>query len=201
MITTQTLPIQAPQPVRFTVEEYHRLVEVGFLREDDRIELIRGELIQMAAKGTAHETCITRLLRVLPQILGTQATLRCQSPITLAFDGEPEPDFSVVQNREDDYEASHPTPAETLLVIEVADSSLEYDRTVKLPLYAEAGISDYWLFNLSDHYLEVYSNPAEVTPGQFGYLNRQIVPKGDSIPLPFFPEAKLALSSIFPTVQ
>jgi Uma2 family endonuclease len=73
------------QPKRFTVHEYHRLVELGSLSEDDHVELIRGELIQMAAKGTAHETCITRLLRVLPQLVGNRATLRCQSPIRLSL--------------------------------------------------------------------------------------------------------------------
>ncbi|UZQ55940.1 Uma2 family endonuclease [Trichothermofontia sichuanensis B231] len=122
------------------MQDYHRLVALGVLNEDDRIELIRGELIQMAAKGTAHEACITRLLRILLPIIGDRATLRCQSPITLAFDSEPEPDFAIVRNRKADYESAHPTPADTLLVMEVADSSREYDRTVKLSLYAEASI-------------------------------------------------------------
>ncbi|QKD81924.1 Uma2 family endonuclease [Thermoleptolyngbya sichuanensis A183] len=198
MIVAATKPLQTPQPVRFTVQDYHRLVELGLLGEDDHIELIRGELIQMAARGTAHETCITRLLRVLPELVGDRATLRCQSPITLSFDGEPEPDFSIVQNREDDYESAHPTPAETLLVMEVADSSLEYDRTVKLSLYAEAGIRDYWLFNVVDRYLEAYSQPAEVAPGQFGYLHRQIVTAQAAIALPPFPEQVLSLDCIFP---
>lgn len=201
MSVTATKPIQMPQPVRFTVQDYHRLVELGFLGEDDPIELIRGELIQMAAGGTAHETCITRLLRVLPRLVGDRATLRCQSPITIAFDGEPEPDFSIVQNREDDYESAHPTPAETLLVMEVADSSLEYDRTVKLSLYAAAGIRDYWLFNVIDRYLETYSEPAEVVPGQFGYLMRRIVPQEEAIALPPFPQEKLVLPSVFPIAQ
>jgi Uma2 family endonuclease len=198
MIVTITKIAQTPQPVRFTVQDYHRLVELGFLGEDDHIELIRGELIQMAARGTAHETCIRRLLRVLPQLVGDRATLQCQSPITIAFDGEPEPDFSIVQNRDDDYATAHPTPAETLLVIEVADSSLEYDRTVKLALYAEAGIRDYWLFNVLDRYLEVYSEPSEVVSGQFGYLNRQIVPTSAAIALPPYPEQVLELKMIFP---
>lgn len=197
MIVTATKPIQMPQPVRFTVQDYHRLVELGFLGEDDHIELIRGELIQMAARGTAYETCITRLLRVLPGLVGDRATLRCQSPITLSFDGEPEPDFSIVQNRDDDYAAAHPTLEETILVMEVADSSLEYDRTVKLSLYAEAGISDYWLFNIGDRYLETYSEPAEVVPGQFGYRNRRIVPREETVALPYFSEARLVLASIF----
>ena len=186
------------QPKRFTVQDYHRLVELGFLGEDDHVELIRGELIQMAAKGTAHETCITRLLRVLPRLIGDRATIRCQSPITLSFDGEPEPDFLIVQNREDDYAMAHPTPAETLWVIEVADSSLDYDREVKLPLYAEAQIRDYWLFNLPNRYLEAYSEPSQITSGQFGYLNRRIVPVEGTIALPPFPEQTVSLDRIFP---
>lgn len=198
MLATLTIPISTPQPLRFTVQDYHRLVALGFLGEDDHVELIRGELIQMAARGTAHETCIRRLLRHLPPLIQNRATLQCQSPITLSFDGEPEPDFSIVQNRDDDYAAAHPTPAETLLVIEVADSSLEYDRTVKLSLYAEAKIPTYWLFNVNDRTLEAYSEPAQITPGQFGYLNRQIVTSQAAIALPPFPEQVLSLDCIFP---
>ncbi|MBW4554171.1 MAG: Uma2 family endonuclease [Aphanocapsa sp. GSE-SYN-MK-11-07L] len=185
------------QPKRFTVHEYHRLVEMGFLSEDDHVELIRGELIQMAAKGTAHETCIRRLLRQLPLLLQNRATLQCQAPISLSFDGEPEPDFAIVRNRADDYATEHPTPEDTLLVIEVADSSLDYDREIKLPLYAEAKISDYWLFNLPDHYLEAYSEPYQIALGQFGYLNRRIVPTNGVITLPPFPEQVLELTSVF----
>jgi Uma2 family endonuclease len=175
-------------------------VKLGFLSEDDHIELIRGELIQMAAKGTAHETCIRRLLRQLPLLLQNRATLQCQAPISLSFDGEPEPDFAIVHNRPDDYATEHPTPEDTLLVIEVADSSLDYDREVKLPLYAEAKISDYWLFNLPDHYLEAYSGPYQIGSGQFGYLTRRIVPPNGVIALPPFPEQVLELISIFPDV-
>lgn len=189
-----------PQKLRLTVKDYHRLVDLGFLSEDDHIELIRGELMQMAAKGTAHETCITRLLRALPPILGDRATLRCQAPITLGFDGEPEPDFAIVQNQDDDYESAHPTPAATLLVIEVADSSLEYDRTVKLSLYAEAMIPHYWLFNVSDRILEVYSEPAPITLAQFGYLNRRIIPTTGCVEFPLCPEQVFDLALVFPNV-
>lgn len=200
MISTAIKPNQTPQPVRFTVQDYHRLVELGFLGEDDHIELIRGELIQMAAKGTAHETCITRLLRVLPRLVSDRATLRCQSPITLSFDGEPEPDFSIVRNQEDDYATAHPTAEETLLVIEVADSSLEYDRTVKLSLYAEAGIPHYWLFNVIDRILETYSEPSQIAAGRFEYLNKRIIPTTGSVALPLFPEQVLEVASVFPDV-
>lgn len=193
-VTEQSHPAR---PKRFTVQEYHRLAELGFLTEDDHIELIRGELIQMTGNGTAHETCIRRLLRELPVLIQDRATLQCQSPIAIAFDGEPEPDLAIVQNREDDYESAHPTAADTLLVIEVADSSLVYDRTVKLSLYAEASIPHYWLFNVTDRILETYSEPAQITAGQFGYLNRRIIPKTGVVELPPFPEQVLELGSIF----
>ena len=187
-----------PQRKRFTVQEYHRLVELGFLSEDDRIELIRGELIQMAAKEAAHETCVRRLLRQLPLLIQNRATLQCQAPISLSFDGEPEPDFAIVCNRPDDYATGHPTPEDTLLVIEVANSSIDFDREVKLPLYAEAKISDYWLFNLPDYYLETYSDPCQIAPGKFGYLNRKIIPTTESVALPPFPEQVFELVSVFP---
>ncbi|EKQ67423.1 hypothetical protein OsccyDRAFT_3693 [Leptolyngbyaceae cyanobacterium JSC-12] len=195
-----TLSSPIPQRKRFTVQEYHRLVELGFLSEDDHIELIRGELIQMAAKGTAHETCVRRLLRQLPLLIQNRATLQCQAPISLAFDGEPEPDFAIVHNRPDDYATRHPTPEDTLLVIEVADSSIDYDREVKLPLYAEAKISDYWLFNLPDYYLEAYSEPYQIAPTKFGYLNKKIIPTTGAVALPPFPEQLLELASVFPDV-
>lgn len=189
------------QPKRFTVDEYHRLAELGFLHEDDHTELIRGELIQMAAKGTAHETCIRRLFRQLPLLVKDKATLQSQAPITLSFDGEPEPDFAIVRNRDDDYAEKHPTPEDTLLVIEVADSSLSYDRDVKLPLYAEANIPDYWIFNLLDRYLEAYSEPYQIASGRFGYLNRRIVTMDSAIALPPFPEQALQIASVFPNTQ
>jgi Uma2 family endonuclease len=199
MTTTFSQTTYPPQPKRFTVHDYHRLIELGFWGEDDHIELIRGELIQMAAKGATHESCITRLMRALLPLIGEQATLRCQSPIVLA-DSEPEPDFTIVRNQIDDYMHGHPRPEDTLLVIEVADSSLTYDREEKLPLYAEVGIPDYWLFNLLDGYLEAYSQPAEIRPGQFGYLNRNIVQVTASISLPPFPDQIVQLSQVFPSV-
>jgi len=183
---------------RFTLAEYHRLTEIGFFAEDDRIELIRGEIIQMAAKGTAHELCLTRLIRELINLLGDRAILRVQSPIVLPSGSEPEPDFTIVQNRDDDYLSSHPDPAEVLLVIEIADSSLSYDREVKLPVYAESGISDYWLFNLPENCLEAYSQPYHNLPVSFGYSLKRIVLPNQAIALPCFPELSLDLAKIFP---
>ncbi len=183
---------------RFTTAEYHRLTELGFFAEDERVELINGKLVKMAAKGTAHSVCETRLERELFKLLGERATLRGQQPIILPDDSEPEPDRAIVQNRPDDYLSSHPCPADILLLIEIADSSLSYDKQVKLPLYAAAGISDYWIFNLSDTCLECYSEPYQNAPGQFGYRRTLILLPNESVNLPCFHDLALDLSRVFP---
>ncbi len=183
---------------RFTLDEYHRLGELGFFHEDDRIELVKGEIIQMSGKGTAHEVCISKLLRELIRLLGDSATLRCQSPIIIANDSEPEPDFAVVQNSPDDYLLAHPKPANVLLLIEISDSTLNYDQNVKLPLYAEAKISDYWIFNLFDNQLEAHSEPYQSSQGKYGYKNKRIVLPNQVITLPGFPDLSLDLTRVFP---
>jgi Uma2 family endonuclease len=183
---------------RFTVEEYHRLAELGFFHEDDRIELIRGEIIQMAAKGTPHTTCCSNLLEELAVLLRGRAKLRCQDPITLPSKSEPEPDFAILRKRADNYLSAHPTPEDILLVIEIADSTLKYDQETKLPLYAEAVISDYWIFNLVNNYLEAYSEPYQDSQGNFGYRMKRIVLPNQTIILPCFPELSLDLFKAFP---
>ena len=183
---------------RFTIAEYHRLAELGFLGEDDRVELIRGEIFQMAAKGTPHSVCSTRLFRELFQLVGKLAVLRGQEPIVLSDDSEPEPDFVIARNRPDDYLKSHPSSADVLLVIEIADSSLSYDQSTKLSLYAESGISDYWIFNLVENCLEVYSEPYQAWQNKFGYRRKLILLPNESVELPQFSDLLLNLSCVFP---
>ncbi|MEH2294290.1 Uma2 family endonuclease [Nostoc sp.] len=186
------------QAKRFTLDEYHRLGELGFFHEDDHIELINGEIIEMASKGTAHETCLRNLWKQLPKLVGDRATLQSQAPITLPPNSEPEPDFAIVQNRDDNYLSSHPKPADVLLVMEVSDSSLAYDQDVKIPLYAQAGIADFWIFNLFDNYLEFYSEPYQDNPGKYGYLNKRIVLSNQVINFPFLPDSSIDLAKVFP---
>lgn len=183
---------------RFTIAEYHRLAELGFLGEDDRVELIRGEIFQMAAKGKPHSTVSRRLLRELSKLLSDRATLQNQEPITLSPDSEPEPDFAILRNRSDDYLPAHPSSKDVLLVIEIADSSLKYDREVKLPLYAEAGISDYWIFNIVENCLESYSQPYQGLQNKFGYRHKLIYLTHELIQLPCFPNLSLNLAQVFP---
>ena len=185
------------RPKRFTLEEYAQLTKIGFFKEDDRIELIRGELIEMAAKGTKHTVCCQRLLRRLLPIVADM-TLRCQDPVQLLSGSEPEPDFVVVSDRSDDYLDSHPTPADILLIIEVADSSIEYDRTFKASLYAEANIFYYWIFNVLDTQLEVLEQPFQKTNGEFAYRSQRIYSRSQTVNLPAPLVGTLDLAQILP---
>ncbi|GAB1538441.1 hypothetical protein NUACC21_11020 [Scytonema sp. NUACC21] len=185
-------------PKRFTIDEYHRLIELGFLKEEDRIELIRGELIQMTAKGTPHTVCSSILCRQLDRLLGDRAVIRGQDPITLPNQSEPEPDVVIARGRDEDYLAHHPYPQDILLVIEISDKTLDYDQTTKLMLYAEAGILHYWIANLQAGQLECYSQPYQTIQGEFNYLSKQIFLANQSVPIPGFEDALVKLNRIFP---
>jgi Uma2 family endonuclease len=190
-------PPLEPRPKRFTLEDYAKLTQIGFFKEDDRIELIRGELIEMAAKGTKHTVCCQRLLKVLPRLLA-DGILRCQDPVQLLAGSEPEPDFAIVRDRSDDYLDSHPGASDILLIIEVADSSIHYDRTYKGSLYAEAGIEHYWIFNVLDIQLEVLTQPFQKANGDFAYRSQQIYSQNQSIDLPNPLTGTIDLSQILP---
>ncbi|WP_445632117.1 Uma2 family endonuclease [Nostoc sp. DSM 114167] len=185
-------------PKRFTIAEYHQLIELGFFTEGDRIELIRGELIQMTAKGTPHTVCSSILCRQLDRLLGDQAVIRGQDPITLPNQSEPEPDVVIARGRDEDYLAHHPYPEDILLVIEISDKTLDYDQTTKLSLYAEAGISDYWIVNLPDSQLERHSQPYQNAQNKFSYLSKQISLSNQSVAIPGFEDTLLDLNRLFP---
>jgi Uma2 family endonuclease len=185
-------------PKRFTVGEYHRLGELGFFCEDDRLELIRGEIIQMSPKGTPHSVCNSLLVEELILLLGKRAIVRGQEPIILHADSEPQPDVALARNRPDRYLSGHPEPADILLVIEVSDSTLKYDRETKLSLYAECSISDYWILNLANNRLETYSEPYQDLLGKFAYRIQRIFLPNETVALPCFPDLSLDLSLVFP---
>ena len=143
-----------------TVQEYHRMAEAGIFHPEERLELIAGQIIRKSAKGTAHESAITRTERLLRQRLGEQVLLRLQSPIQLDDYSEPEPDIAVVMPRPLDYDDHHPYPSEVFLLIEIADYSLKYDREVKAIAYAKSGIADYWILDVNQRKLHVYRLPS-----------------------------------------
>lgn len=144
----------------FTVEEYNRMPAAGILSEDERVELLEGEIIEMAAVGKRHASCVNLLVYSLTEQSQRRFIVSAQNPIELSDISEPEPDVALLVWRHDFYRHQAPRPADVLLVIEVADSSLEYDRRVKLPLYALAGIPEFWLVNLVAERIEVYTQPA-----------------------------------------
>src|ERR1051325_2458824 len=141
----------------FNVEEYHRMVEVGLLTEDSRVELIEGEVVQMSPIGSRHGGTVNRASALLNGILEGRAMVSVQNPIRLNDFSEPQPDLALLKPRKDYYSDSHPTPEDVLVVIEVVDASLRYDRSVKLPLYARAGIREAWLIILQRQVVDVYS--------------------------------------------
>jgi Uma2 family endonuclease len=144
----------------FTVETYQRLGELGVLHEDDRVELIAGQVVQMSPIGPDHWSCVNRLNTLFAPLAGRAATVSIQNPLVLDEHHEPQPDVVLLRHRADGYRARPPRPADVLLVIEVADSSLRYDQEVKIPLYARAGIREVWLVDLTTHRIEIYGEPA-----------------------------------------
>jgi Uma2 family endonuclease len=144
----------------FTVAEYERMGEAGILSENDRVELIEGEIIEMSPIGKRHAACVGRLNRALTLLLQHVALVWTQNPIWLSDDSEPQPDIVVLKLRDDFYENSLPTPDDVLLLIEVSDTTLEYDRQIKLPLYARAGVPEVWIVNLVEEVVETYSQPS-----------------------------------------
>jgi Uma2 family endonuclease len=188
MVNTQIRPL--------TSADYYQMIESGIIREGERVELILGQIFTMAAKGTRHTVSTTRLLKELLGLVVDRAVVRCQEPITLPNNSEPEPDIAIVKLRSDDYINSHPSPADIILVIEVADSTIKFDRETKAPLYAAAGISEYWIVNLIDDRLEIYRQPE----GNI-YTSIEIITPPRSICLPQFLEFPLNTSDFFPAAK
>ena len=140
----------------FTVDEYYKMADAGILQTSDHVELIRGEIIKMSPIRSPHAGIINYLVEKLITELNRKATVASQNPIRLDNHSEPESDLVVAHYRKDRYRSRHPRPADVYLVIEVADSSLEYDRQVKAPLYAKAGIVEYWIVNIPEQKIEIY---------------------------------------------
>lgn len=162
--------------LRFSVADYHRMAETGILHEDDRLELIGGEIVQMNPVGRHHAACVKRLNRLVGRRLGDDAVLGVQDPLRLGDDTEPEPDLTVLRPREDFYEEATPTATDVLLLIEVCDSSLAYDHAVKLPRYAQAGVAEVWLVDLDGQVIELYTKPTEA-----GFLDVRTFSRGMAV--------------------
>jgi Uma2 family endonuclease len=154
-------PMQAPRRHRLCVDDYYRMAEVGILRPDERVELIEGEIIDVPPPGSLHAGTVDELAEALRAAVGRKALLRVQSPIRLNEYSEPQPDLALLRPRADYYKSAHPGPADVLLIVEVAQSSLAYDRDVKLPLYARHGVPEVWLLDLEHDRLIRHRGPRE----------------------------------------
>jgi Uma2 family endonuclease len=151
-VTADEPTVQGEQPPhrhRITLEDYHRMMEVGLLASRSRVELIEGEIVDLAPRGDAHRRVVMRLDALLREAVGTQATVLSPAPIRLGADSEPEPDLAVVRTPPDAHRNARPTGADALVLIEVSDTTWHYDHDIKVPFYARHGIPEVWLFDLS----------------------------------------------------
>ena len=160
----------------FTVDEFAKMGEVGIFTEDDRVELIDGEIREMAPIGSLHAGIVDRLTVMLVELLGRSAIVRVQNPVQLDLHNEPQPDFAILAARDDYYTGGHPQPGDTLLVIEVADSSLAYDVHEKAPRYALSMVSEVWVVDLGAEVVRVFTEP-----GPSGYANERVAGRGETI--------------------
>lgn len=176
---------------RFTVEEYERMGTTGILGEDDRLELLDGEIVSMTPIGPVHAAVVDRLNELLVLHLGDRANVRVQNPVRIPPWSEPQPDLQLLKRRTDFYQSGHPEPLDVLLAIEVADSSLATDRAIKVPLYAKAGFVEVWIVDLSGRRVIVNREPLD------GFYTRiDVARPGDAVSPAAFDDVALTVEEI-----
>ncbi|MCY7323009.1 MAG: Uma2 family endonuclease [Phormidesmis sp. CAN_BIN36] len=176
---------------QISVQDYHQMAEAGILLPDEQIELLEGQIIKMAAKGTAHRAAVSRINHLLENQLGDRVLICLQDPIRLDDYSEPEPDVAVVRPDPLYYEDHHPTPAEIFLLIEVADTSLKFDCETKALAYARSGIVEYWVLDVNDRKLHVY-----LMPSATGYQSETILSEALTVSPLAFPECVIAIKAL-----
>ena len=187
---------------RFTLDEYHWLIEQGFFKPDDRLELLGGYLVPMSPVNPPHASSIGRLTDEFYRHVGGKVAIRIQQPITLQDqESEPEPDLLIAKRDPEHYVDRHPSAEETLLLIEVSDSSLAQDRQIKSAYYAAAQISEYWILNLVDGQIETYQTPITLAGGAVGYQDEKTYQFGEVVAPQALPECKISVDEIIPLVK
>jgi Uma2 family endonuclease len=169
------MPVQIVRR-HFNIIEYYRMAAAGVLSERDRVELIEGEIVDMNPIGSRHAACVGRLTKSLERLAGDRSIVWVQNPVQISDFSEPLSDVALLKRRSDFYSQANPQPPDVLLIIEVADSSVEYDRDIKIPLYAEAAIPEVWLVNLPRETIEIYARPVGDA-----YREIQIIKRGESL--------------------
>ncbi|MBI2946388.1 MAG: Uma2 family endonuclease [Verrucomicrobia bacterium] len=184
-------PVRLAPPHRFTRDDYHAMAEAGILGEDDRVELIAGEIITQMPIGTVHAGTVKRLNQLFTDLARGRCIVSVQDPIALDPFSEPQPDIALLRPRLDFYASAHPEPGDVLLIVEVADTTLAFDREEKIPLYAGAGIPEVWLVDLADKSLSVFRLPVQ---GSYTEVTRHR--SGATIGVPGLPDASLAVGDL-----
>ena len=178
-------------PYRFTRVDYHRMVDAGILHEDSPVELIEGEILEMSPIGRRHRAGVDRLTRLFTGALGDRAIVRVQSSVVLGVRNEPEPDVVLLRPRADFYADADETPDDVLLIVEVADSSLEYDLRTKAPMYARYGVPELWIVDLNHDQVLLFRDP---TP--HGYTTTRVIRRGESLSPRAFPSLVISVDAI-----
>jgi len=178
---------------RFTLDEYHRMGEIGILHEDDRVELIEGEIVEMTTPiGSQHAAVVARISQWFSTQLGPRAVVWPQNPLLLAAQlSEPQPDVVLPAPRPDFYRGGLPQPSDVRLLVEVSDSALTYDRRTKIPLYARAGIMEVWMVMIDSNRVEVYRDP-----GATGYADVRSPEPGERFSSLAFPDTPVTLADL-----
>jgi Uma2 family endonuclease len=171
--------IMAVQSKLLSIEEYLEMAEKGILTADDRVELIRGVIVEKMTPNSPHIACVARLNYLFSKLPDKTATIFVQSPVLVVPNSVPEPDIAILKWRDDFYAGKYPAAEDVLLLIEVSDSTLADDRKVKVPLYAEGGVAEYWIVNIPEGIVEVYSDLSEGS-----YRNVRRVGRGETLSLP-----------------
>lgn len=186
------IPMESlPRRHRITVDEYYRMAEVGLLAPDARVELIEGEIIDMPPIGPDHGSVVDKLTHLLVHAVGDHAIVRVQGAVRLSRASEPQPDVALLLPRTDYYRAGHPSGDNTFLVIEVSDSTLRYDRNVKVPLYARHGVPEVWIVDITGNQVHFYRNPAD---GR--YRNEASAAEPGATPIMALPAVAVDLSGL-----
>ena len=193
-------PIAVPaaprrQARKFTVAEYYRMVDAGILQPRERVELIEGEILTMPPIGPRHAEGVDDFLALFSRYAAGRFRVRIQAPVHLGEHLELEPDMALLRMRPGGYRRAHPTLEDILLITEVADSTLDYDRDIKAPIYGRAGIPETWVVNLREDCLEVFRNP-----GPPGYAQHTLYRRGDKISPVALPDLEFAVAELLPPV-
>jgi Uma2 family endonuclease len=176
---------------RFNTQEYYRMAETGLLKPDAHVELLEGQIIDMSPIGPFHGGVVNRLTRIFTSASRNRWLVSIQNPMRLDKYSEPQPDLMLLRPAAADYTSRHPGPSDVLLLIEVADTSIAYDRDEKLPAYARAGIPEVWIVNLLDQTIEVYREPQSA-----GYNSTLVLHPGDEAHPVAFPDVLVSLSAL-----